>query len=180
MDCRGVVILGAGGHAKVVIEAFRAAGDHVSCCLGGPSDPESLLEVPVIRDEAELPRLKEVGFRRAFVAIGANKVREWYDTQNVDMVTDALNSAVAIAIGKVSQEKNRLAMVVGAGTSRLSNEDCNLNTIHYAYDTYALGNISGNAVVKAGGKSWFFFFSSTSTHDDGPVHRQWKLRNKVH
>ena len=62
--------------------------------------------------------------------IGANKVREWYDTQNVDMVTDALNSAVAIAIGKVSQEKNKLAMIVGAGSSRLSNEDCNLNTIH--------------------------------------------------
>ena len=76
MDRRGVVILGAGGHAKVVIEAFRAAGDHVSCCLGGPSDPESLLEVPVIRDEAELPRLKEIGFRRAFIAIGANKVRD--------------------------------------------------------------------------------------------------------
>jgi branched-chain amino acid transport system substrate-binding protein len=88
--------------------------------------------------------------------VGANKVREWYDTQNVDMVTDALNSAVAIAIGKVSHEKNRLAMIVGAGSSRLSNEDCNPNTIHYAYDTYALGNISGNAVVKAGGKSWFF------------------------
>ena len=85
-----------------------------------------------------------------------NKVREWYDTQNVDMVTDALNSAVAIAIGKVSHEKNKLAMIVGAGSSRLSNEDCNLNTIHYAYDTYALGNISGNAVVKAGGKSWYF------------------------
>ena len=88
--------------------------------------------------------------------VGANKVREWYDTQNVDMVTDALNSAVAIAIGKVSHEKNKLAMIVGAGSSRLSNEDCNPNTIHYAYDTYALGNISGNAVVKAGGKSWFF------------------------
>lgn len=76
MDSRGVVILGAGGHAKVVIEAFRAAGDHVAYCLGGPSDPESLLEVPVIRDEAELPRLKEGGFRRGFVAIGANKVRD--------------------------------------------------------------------------------------------------------
>jgi branched-chain amino acid transport system substrate-binding protein len=91
--------------------------------------------------------------------VGANKIREWYDTQNVDMVSDALNSAVGIALAKISAEKNKLAMISGAATSRLTNEDCNANTIHYGYDTYALANISGNAIVKAGGKSWFFLTS---------------------
>lgn len=76
MDSRGVVILGAAGHAKVVIEAFHAAGDAVALCIGTSLDPDLLLEVPVIRDEAELPRLRAQGFRRAFVAIGANKLRE--------------------------------------------------------------------------------------------------------
>lgn len=76
MENGGVVILGAGGHAKVVIEAFRETGQAVSRCVGGPSDPPCLLDVPVIPDEAELPALRASGLSRAFVAIGSNKLRE--------------------------------------------------------------------------------------------------------
>jgi UDP-perosamine 4-acetyltransferase len=76
VDCQGVVLLGAGGHAKVVIEAFRAVGDTVAHCIGGSADPETLLGVPVIHDENELARLRSEGFQRAFVAIGSNKVRD--------------------------------------------------------------------------------------------------------
>jgi branched-chain amino acid transport system substrate-binding protein len=88
--------------------------------------------------------------------VGANKIREWFDTQGVDMVTELLNSAVALASAKVANEKKKLAMISGAATSRLSNEDCNPFTIHYAYDTYALAHGTGNAIVKQGGDSWFF------------------------
>ena len=88
--------------------------------------------------------------------VGANKAREWYDTQGVDMITDILNSAVGIATAKVSGEKKRVNMNVGAASTRLTNEDCTPYTVHYAYDTYALANGTGNAIVKQGGKSWFF------------------------
>jgi branched-chain amino acid transport system substrate-binding protein len=88
--------------------------------------------------------------------VGANKAREWYDTQGVDMITDILNSAVGIATAKVSAEKKRINMNVGAASTRLTNEDCTPYTVHYAYDTYALANGTGNAIVKQGGKSWFF------------------------
>ncbi|MCX7159826.1 MAG: ABC transporter substrate-binding protein, partial [Proteobacteria bacterium] len=54
---------------------------------------------------------------------GANRVREWFDRQQVDMVTDALNSAVGIATGKVANEKKKLIMNVGAASTRLTNED---------------------------------------------------------
>ena len=47
-------------------------------------------------------------------------------------------------------------MNVGAASTRLTNEDCTPYTVHYAYDTYALANGTGNAIVKQGGKSWFF------------------------
>ena len=87
---------------------------------------------------------------------GANRTREWFDRQQVDMVTDLLNSAVGIATGKVANEKKRLAINVGAASTRLTNEDCNPYTIHYAYDTYALANGTGRAIVKTGGDSWFF------------------------
>lgn len=88
--------------------------------------------------------------------IGAAKVREWYDRESVDMVTDALNSGVALAAGKITAEKNRVIMNVGAATTRLTNEDCNANTVHYAYDTYALATGVAKAAVKQGGDSWFF------------------------
>ena len=88
--------------------------------------------------------------------VGAQKAREWFDQQGVDMITDALNSAVAIAVSKVAGEKKRVLIDVGAASTRLTNEDCNPYTVHYAYDTYALANGTGNAIVKQGGKSWFF------------------------
>ncbi len=87
---------------------------------------------------------------------GANRVREWFDRQQVDMVTDALNSAVGIATSKVANEKKKLILNVGAASTRLTNEDCNPYTIHYAYDTYALANGTGKAIVKQGGDTWFF------------------------
>ena len=88
--------------------------------------------------------------------IGSNKAREWYDTAGVDMITDVLNSAVALAVSKVTAEKNKILIDTGAASTRLTNEDCTANTVHYVYDTYALAIGPGKAVTKAGGDSWFF------------------------
>ena len=88
--------------------------------------------------------------------VGANKAREWYDTEGVDMIIDLPTSSVAIAVGKVAGEKKRVVIVSGGATSRLTNEDCNAYTVHYSYDTYALANGTGKAIVQTGGKTWFF------------------------
>ncbi|RYH69158.1 MAG: ABC transporter substrate-binding protein [Alcaligenaceae bacterium] len=88
--------------------------------------------------------------------IGSTKAREWYDTQGVDMITDVINSGVAIAVGKVAQQKNRIVMVTGAGTTRLENEDCNANTIHYGWDTRTNANGQAKAQAERGNKSWYF------------------------
>lgn len=88
--------------------------------------------------------------------VGAAKAREWFDTQQVDMIVDVPNSGVALAVSKVANEKHKLFMVANAGTSRLTNEDCNPYTIHYVYDTYATGGVTGRAVVQHGGNTWFF------------------------
>jgi branched-chain amino acid transport system substrate-binding protein len=87
--------------------------------------------------------------------VGASKAREWYDT-DVDMIVDVPTSSVAIAVGKVAGEKKRVLMVTGGASTRLTNEDCNAYTVHYVYDTYALANGTGKAIVQQGGKTWFF------------------------
>jgi branched-chain amino acid transport system substrate-binding protein len=88
--------------------------------------------------------------------VGATKAREWYDTEGVDMIVDVPTSSVAIAVGKVAAEKKRVFISTGAATKSLTNEDCNPYTVHYAYDTYALANGTGKAIVQTGGKTWFF------------------------
>ncbi len=106
--------------------------------------------------------------------VAASKAREWYDTQGVDLITESLNSSVAIAVSKVATEKKKVQIVTGAATSRLSNEDCAPYTIHYVYDTYSLAQGTGAAVVKAGGDSWFFLtadyaFGHSLEKDTGDV-----------
>jgi branched-chain amino acid transport system substrate-binding protein len=88
--------------------------------------------------------------------VAAAKAREWFDTQGVDMLVGGTNSGTNLAMAKVAQEKKRLFISVGAASSALTNEQCSPYTVHYAYDTTALAKGTGNAVVKAGGKTWFF------------------------
>lgn len=88
--------------------------------------------------------------------IAAQRVREWIDRGGVDMVTDVLNSAVALATARVVAEKGKIMFNTGAASTRLTNEDCTPYTIHHTYDTYALANGTGRAVVEHGGDSWFF------------------------
>ncbi len=88
--------------------------------------------------------------------IAASKAREWIDTQGLTMLFGGTNSGTALAMAKIADEKKRVFMVNGAGSSALTNEQCTPYTVHYAYDTTALAKGTGGAVVKQGGKTWFF------------------------
>ena len=88
--------------------------------------------------------------------VAAAKAREWFDTQGVDMLIGGTNSGTALAMAKVAAEKKKVFIAIGAATAALTNEQCNAYTVHWAYDTVALAKGTGNAVVKQGGKSWFF------------------------
>ena len=88
--------------------------------------------------------------------IAASKAREWFDQQGVDMLLGGTNSAANLAMAKVASEKKRPFISIGAASSRLTNEECSPYTVHYAYDTVALARGTGGAIVKQGGKDWFF------------------------
>jgi branched-chain amino acid transport system substrate-binding protein len=88
--------------------------------------------------------------------IGAGIARKWFDEDKVDVIVDVPNSGVGLAVATVSKEKNGVYLNSGAASSDLTGKACTPNTIHWAYDTYALANGTGKAVVKAGGDSWFF------------------------
>jgi branched-chain amino acid transport system substrate-binding protein len=88
--------------------------------------------------------------------VASSKAREWMDKDNLAMLVGGTSSGTAIAMSKVAAEKKRPFLVIGAGSARLTNEDCNPYTVHYAYDTVSLAKVAGNALVKAGNKDWYF------------------------
>ncbi|MBC8794063.1 MAG: ABC transporter permease [Tagaea sp. CACIAM 22H2] len=88
--------------------------------------------------------------------VGSNIARQWYDRDGVDMIVDVPNSGVALAVNGVTREKNKVFLVSGAATSALTGEQCSPNTVHWTYDTWALANGTGKAIVQTGGDTWFF------------------------
>jgi len=88
--------------------------------------------------------------------IGASKFREWADQNGLNMLLGGSNTGVSIAMSKVAAAKKVPLFEIGAGGSSLTGADCTAYSVHYAYDTTALGNGTASAIVKQGGKSWFF------------------------
>ena len=88
--------------------------------------------------------------------VGVQIARGWFDTGKVDAIADIPNSGIAIAVHNLARERNKIALLSGPGASSLTDELCSPNTVHFTYDTYALSKVTASAVIKEGGKSWFF------------------------
>jgi branched-chain amino acid transport system substrate-binding protein len=88
--------------------------------------------------------------------IGVAIARNWYDNEKVDAIFDVPTSSVALPISALTREKNRININSGGGSSDITGAACSPNTVHWTYDTYALSNVAGRAMVKRGEDTWFF------------------------
>jgi len=88
--------------------------------------------------------------------VGVNIARNWIDNDKVDTVFDVPTSSVALALQTLLKEKNKIFMNSGAGSSDLTGPACSPVMVHYTYDTYALSNVAGKAMVQRGEDTWFF------------------------
>jgi branched-chain amino acid transport system substrate-binding protein len=88
--------------------------------------------------------------------LGAEKFREWADRDGLTMVLGGSNTGVSIAMATIAREKKTPFFAIGAAGASLTGKDCTPYTVHYAYDTTALGNGTATTILKQGGKSWFF------------------------
>lgn len=88
--------------------------------------------------------------------VGSSIARQWYDQDGVDVILDVPTSSVALAINQITREKNKIFMNSGAASSDLTGSQCSPNTVHWTYDTVQLANVTGGAMVKQGGDTWFF------------------------
>jgi branched-chain amino acid transport system substrate-binding protein len=88
--------------------------------------------------------------------VGSQIARQWFDADKVDVIVDVPNSGVALALNQIARDKGKALLISGAATADLTGKACSPNTIHWTYDTWALANGTGNAIVKTGGDTWFF------------------------
>src|SRR5258707_5405007 len=88
--------------------------------------------------------------------VAATVAGRWFDTEQVDVILGTGASSSSIATSRVANDKKKIYLATDPASSDLTGKLCNAYTVHWTYDTFALANGTGSAVVKAGGKSWFF------------------------
>jgi len=88
--------------------------------------------------------------------VGSSIARSWIDRDKVDVIVDIPSSGVALAVNEVVREKNKVFLASGPASSDLTGAKCSPNTVHWTYDTWALANGTGKAIVRSGGTTWFF------------------------
>jgi branched-chain amino acid transport system substrate-binding protein len=88
--------------------------------------------------------------------VGSVIATQWFGSDGVDAIVDVPNSSVALAVQEIARNKNKVLLVSGAAASDLTGKACSPTSVHWTYDTLALANGTGAALVKAGGDTWFF------------------------
>jgi branched-chain amino acid transport system substrate-binding protein len=87
--------------------------------------------------------------------VAATIARQWFD-QGTDAIIDVPTSSVALAVGEVAKEKDKMMLNASATVAALTDQQCSPNTIVWSFDTYENAQSTGGTLVKQGFKSWFF------------------------
>ena len=97
-----------------------------------------------------------VADHRNDAGVAAATARDWFDARRLDVLISGVNSDTSLAMAAVAREARKPFLVMGAGNTAHTNEQCSPYTVQYAYDTAAQGKVAGQGVTRAGGKSWLF------------------------
>jgi branched-chain amino acid transport system substrate-binding protein len=90
--------------------------------------------------------------------IAVTKAREAYDN-GTDMIINLSNSAAALGVMEIAKAKNKVVIVTGAGSSKITGDACSPNTVHFAFNAYSLSNAPVEALTRAGDDDWFLIVS---------------------
>lgn len=154
----GIIMVGAGGHAKVCIELLQAMGESVAYCVGDSESPEACLDIPVLRGDENLNDLRSKGYDKAFVAVGANHIRARLGTLCQEMGYQLVNAispkavispsaslghGIAVMAGVVINADSTIQNLVIVNTSASIDHDCLIgHGSHIAPQCALAGNVS--------------------------------------
>ncbi len=88
--------------------------------------------------------------------VASTIARQWIDQDGINAIVDVPTSSAALAVNEITKEANAVFVNSGAAASDLTGPACSPHTVHWTYDTWALANGTGSAMVQTGGDSWFF------------------------
>jgi UDP-perosamine 4-acetyltransferase len=74
-----MIIIGSGGHAKICIDQLQSLNYSIDCCINkaySSDSPSSIFSIPIISGNEKLQEKFNLGYRKVFVAIGDNQIRE--------------------------------------------------------------------------------------------------------
>src|SRR6185437_5458767 len=156
------LLLAAGAHAQITKDTIKigvlADMSSLYADLGGPGSlMAAKMAVEDFGGTLNGKKIEVVGAdHQNKPDIGAQIARQWFDQDGVDMITDLTTSSVALAVQEVARKENKVILITTAASSDLTGNACAPTSVHWTYDTTALANGTGAAVVKAGGDTWFF------------------------
>ena len=153
-----IILVGAGGHAKVCIELFRAMNESIAFCVSESEGPDHCLGVPVLKGSDHLSKLYAKGYTKLFVAIGANSTRyrlsiaaikQGYQLVNaispqaIISPTVKLGVGVAVMAGVVINADAMIDDVTIINTGATIDHDCCIGkAVHIAPQCALAGNVN--------------------------------------
>lgn len=126
-----IIVIGAGGHAKVCIELLRAQGDVVAFCIGSSDSSDTCVGVPVLKSDDYLATLRNEGYGKVFVAIGSNALRNRLAQSATDFGFELVNALSPSAVISPSARIGKgVAVMAGAVINAEASIDdlCIINT----------------------------------------------------
>jgi len=162
----GLAVLGTSAHAQQQQAPRREAIrigilSDLSGSFADVAGPGSVVAAQLAAEDfggraAGLPVQIVSGDHQNRADTGSAIARRWFDTEAVDAIVDLPNSAVALAVGDVARQANRVVLVTAAVASRLTGDACSPNLIHYSLDTWSMSNVPSRSLVQNGGSTWFY------------------------
>jgi UDP-perosamine 4-acetyltransferase len=154
---KSVIVIGAGGHAKVVIEILREMGYQTDFCVGGHDSPDKCMNIPVLKGDEHLYKLRDDGYRLVFPAIGENKLREKLANLSLALGYELVNAispfsrvsasaiigkGIAIMSGAIVNAESEIKDLVIINTGASIDHDCCIGTCtHIAPQCALAGNV---------------------------------------
>ncbi|MEX3931244.1 acetyltransferase [Paraburkholderia phymatum] len=153
-----IIVVGAGGHAKVCIEILHEMGETVAYCVGDANASDQCVGVPVLKGDENLVDLHARGYRRVFVAIGSNRLRNRlaaYATELGFTLTNAVHpkaiisqtvkfgEGVAVMAGAVINAESVIDSLAIVNTGATIDHDCDIGrAVHIAPQCALAGNVT--------------------------------------
>jgi branched-chain amino acid transport system substrate-binding protein len=90
------------------------------------------------------------------IAAGVEKTHQLIERDQVDFVVGNVNSAVALAMTRVTAEKRKLHIVTGGHTDEITGSHCSWNVFRICKSTTMEANAIADTLVQKFGTKWYF------------------------